>query len=315
MKVLVTGASGFVGAALCAALRRQGHAVVGLGRRAQPEPWYQRCDLTQGMPDIAFMPDVVVHCAARSAPWGSQREFERQNVAATRYVVDYCESHGRPFLVHISTSAVMYTQSHQLGLTENTPLPPVPINRYAATKREAETVVSGYAGRHCIVRPRAVFGPGDTVVFPRILRAARAGRLPWIESEQEVVGDLIYIDTLVDYLLRIVERQPTGLYLLTNNAPVPILAFLADVFTRLQLPQPQRRIPVRRALRIAGVIETVYRLLPFLGEPPLTRFGVSVFAYSKTFDVTKALRDLGPPSVPLTVGVERFIAWQARQPT
>ena len=55
-------------------------------------------------------------------------------------------------------------------------------------------------------------------------------------------------------------------------------------------------------------------MLPFLGEPPVTRFGVSVFAYSKTFNVARALRDLGPPSVPLAEGVNRFVRWQAAQP-
>jgi hypothetical protein len=66
-------------------------------------------------------------------------------------------------------------------------------------------------------------------------------------------------------------------------------------------------------MRAAALIEGVYSLLPFLGEPPLTRFGVSVFAYSKTFRVTKALRDLGAPSVSLAEGVNRFVAWQRSQ--
>jgi hypothetical protein len=50
-----------------------------------------------------------------------------------------------------------------------------------------------------------------------------------------------------------------------------------------------------------------------LGEPPITRFGVSVFAYSKTMDVSKCLRELGPPSVALEEGVSRFVTWQTNQ--
>lgn len=312
MKLMITGASGFIGGALWRAARNAGHEVIAIGRRDLPDRDYTRHDLTR---ELVFEaePDVVVHAAARSSPWGSPAEFTAQNVAATRNVVRFCETHGRPLLVHLSTSAVMYANAHQLGLDEETPLPAKPINLYAATKREAETTVRSYSGPSCIVRPRAVFGPGDTVVFPRILRAARQGRLPLIESNQPVVGDLIYVDTLIDYLMKVIERRATGLYLLTNNQPVPILEFLCSVFEKLGLPAPRRRIPVARAMLVAGLVEQVYSVLPFLGEPPVTRFGVSVFAYSKTFNVTKSLRDLGPPTVSISDGVNRFVQWQRGQ--
>ena len=314
MKILITGASGFVGGALWRRARLAGHEVLALGRRQLSEADYHSVDLCAPL-SCEFRPDVVVHAAARSSPWGSRLEFERQNVLATRHVIDFCEHAGRPFLLHISTSTVMYDHSHQFELDEETPLPAKPINLYAETKRRSEELVHAYSGASCIVRPRAVFGPGDTVVFPRILRAAAAGRLPLIESHQTVMGDLIYIDTLVDYLLRIAELRATGTYLLTNNQPVAILSFLAGVFDKLGLPQPTRRIPVGRALAFAALMEGIYTVLPFLGEPPITRYGVSVFAYSKTFKVARALRDLGPPSVTLDEGVDRFVAWQKTHPS
>lgn len=312
MKVLITGASGFVGGSLWRAARAAGHEVIGLGRRQCDQRGYRRHDLTDELA-LDFTADVVVHAAARSSPWGSRKEFFAQNVIATRNLVSYCEQHGRPHLILISTGAVMYADTDQIGMTEEMPLPLRPINRYAASKREAEGVVRAYKGPWCIVRPRVVFGPGDTVVFPRILRAARAGRLPLIHSPQPVVGDLIYIDTLVDYLLGVMTIRSEGLYLLSNGEPVPILPLLGSIFEQLNLRPPQRHLSVRRAMALATLIEKTYMLLPFLGEPPLTRFGVSVFAYSKTFDVTKARRDLGPPSVSLTEGVDRFVRWQHDQ--
>lgn len=314
MKLLVTGASGFVGGALWRAAVGRGWEVRATGRRPLSAEGYASLDLARPW-KLDFAPDVVVHAAARSAPWGSRSDFEAQNVTVTQRVVNFCEQHGRPLLVHISTSAVMYRNEHQLGLDEKSPLPERPINVYAATKLAAERVVQRYGGPWCIVRPRAVFGPGDTVVFPRILRAARSGRLPLIESRDTVMADLIYIDSLVEYLLRIVEQRRTGLYLVTNNRAVPVLEFVTDVLARLGLPTPTHRVPVERAMLLAGVVEKIYACLPFFGEPPVTRFGVSVFAYSKTFDVSKALRDLGPPAVSLQDGVERFVAWQKGQTT
>jgi hypothetical protein len=89
--------------------------------------------------------------------------------------------------------------------------------------------------------------------------------------------------------------------------------FLNDILSRLDMPPPTKAVKVKTALRAAAWLERVYRLAPFLGEPPVTRFGVSVFAYSKTFDVRLALRDFGPPSVGLTEGVNRFVTWQRAQ--
>jgi len=314
MKILVTGASGFVGGAIVRQARARGWDVRGLGRRPLADPDYISADLTRPL-EIDFQPDVVVHAAARSSPWGSRREFERQNVTATRHVVEFCRNHGRPHLIYISTAAVLYRPEHQLALTEEAPVPSEPINEYARAKRRGELLVQAYEGDACVLRPRAVFGPGDTVVFPRILRALARGRLPLIRSDRPVLGDLIFIDTLADYVLRAAQRRATGIYHLTNGQPVEIRALLGRLCTELALPKPTRELKAATALRTAHAVELIYRLMPFLGEPPLTRFGVSVFAFSKTFDGSRALRDLGPPSVSLEDGLGRFIAWQRTQST
>lgn len=312
MKLLVTGGSGFVGGALCAAAAQRGWEVVALSRRPSPFGRSHEIDLSKPF-TLDERPDVVVHAAARSSPWGRARDFEAQNVDATRNVLAFCERAGRPPLVYVSTSAVLYRNEHQYGMDESTPPPERFINLYARTKFAGEELVRAYPGPHAILRPRAVFGPGDTVVFPRILRAAREGRFPLIESDQTVMADLIYIDSLVDYILAVVERKATGLYHLNNDHPVPVVDFLRGIFARLGLPAPTRRIPASRAMFAAGLVEGLHGLLPFLGEPPVTRFGVSVFAYSKTLDCSKAKRELGPPSVSLEEGVERFLAWQRTQ--
>jgi len=88
---------------------------------------------------------------------------------------------------------------------------------------------------------------------------------------------------------------------------------LLQLLKRLGIAAPTRQVSVANALRAATLAEWAYRLLHLPGEPPITRFGVGVFAYSKTFDVSRALQDLGPPSVSLDEGVERFITWQKQQ--
>jgi len=314
LKILVTGASGFVGGSFAARFRdRADLAIHGIGRRPLNDPGYTSCDLSRPF-EVPFRPDVVIHAAARASPWGTAAEYRRDNVETTARVIDFCKRNGLPRLIYVSTSSVFYRPGSQLGLTEESPIGPRFINRYAATKYEGERLVRDYPGAWLIVRPRAVFGPGDTVLFPRILTAARQGRLPLFVGNEPAVGDLIYIETLTDYLLTAATRADLrGTYNLTNAQAVPIQEFLLAIFARLGLPAPRRRVSIRSAMMAAGLAEAVWRTFRLRGEPPVTRFGVGVFAWSKTFDVRKALADFGPPSVSIEEGVERFIHWQRAQ--
>jgi hypothetical protein len=78
----------------------------------------------------------------------------------------------------------------------------------------------------------------------------------------------------------------------------------------LDLPAPKRRLSVATALRAARWTERLYRWLHLPGEPPITTFGISVFAYSKTFDVSRCLEEFGPPPISVQEGLCRFVQWQ-----
>jgi nucleoside-diphosphate-sugar epimerase len=177
MKILITGASGFVGGAFMD--RYSDHPeleIHGVARSESPRTNYTRHDLTKPL-DLDFAPDVVIHAAARAMPWGSRKDFEDQNVRATEHVVDFCVRRGVRNLVYLSSSSVHYREEDQFNLTEESPIGPEFVNLYARTKYEGEKVVKTFEGRWVILRPRAVFGPGDTVLFPRLLKAAQAGKM------------------------------------------------------------------------------------------------------------------------------------------
>ncbi|MGI4873469.1 MAG: NAD-dependent epimerase/dehydratase family protein [Janthinobacterium lividum] len=320
MRILVTGSNGFVGGKIAAALLARGDVVVGLGRAsapASPVSQYLCHDLAQ--PLIWAEPvDAVIHCAALSASWASPHAYQQANVAGTRHVLEYGVRTAFPYLIYISSSSIFYQAADQFNLTEASPIPAdeEQINEYSRTKRQGELLVQGYAGPWAVLRPRAVFGPGDTVIFPRILRAAAAGRLPLLARADghSAIGDLIYIDTLVAYVLGALDRRFQGELNLTNNQPVAIHEFLRRLLQQLGYPAPRWRVSVAWALRVARLAEWVSAGLLGYREPPLTRFGVAVFAYSKTFDVRKCLAELGPPAVTVEEGLARFVAWWQQQP-
>lgn len=311
-RVLVTGASGFVGGSLLRALRSAGVDAIGVGRRASDAPGYVRHDLGEPISfDSWGRIDAVVHAAARASPWGRRSQFERDNVIATRNVIDAAVRNGCDRFVYISSSSVYYRPQHQIGINEQTPLPGRQINDYSATKRKGERLVERFPGRWTILRPRAVFGPGDTVLLPRIVQAAKRGQLPLLELRGiEVVGDLIYIDNLIDAIVQTLKTpEAVGTINLTNNEPVPILSFLIDILKCLGIPAPTRRVSVAQAMRFAAMLELFYGLFLPDHEPPMTRFGVHVFAYSKTFDVSRMVAALGPPKIGNAEAVERTVAW------
>lgn len=311
-RILITGASGFVGGSFCRRHVGRGDLEIrGLSRRPSDLPGYIRADLTRPLA-VDWTPDIVIHAAARSSPWGTRREFEAQNVLATRHVVEFCEARGVRKLVHVSSSSVFYREGDQFDLTEDSPIGPTFINTYAETKAAAEMEVRGFSREWCILRPRAVFGVGDTVLFPRILRAAREGRMIRITRPgPPAIGDLIDIDSISDYLLRAaLEPAAIGDFNLTGGTAVEIESFIADIFKQLGLPAVTRTVPLERALRIAGFLEGLHRIFLPWREPALTRYGVGVLAWSKTFDTRKASAVLGPPSVSLDEAVRNFIEWQ-----
>jgi 2-alkyl-3-oxoalkanoate reductase len=329
MNILITGASGFVGGSFMRQFGAEPNLrVYGLGRRPLPDRTttpdtplhrenYQSIDLSQpGARSLRlpFSPDVVIHAAARAAPWGDSGTFQRDNVDATRHVIAYCESQPRkPRLVYISSSSVFYRDGHQFHLTESSPIGPNFVNTYAATKYAGECLIRDYSGEHVILRPRAVFGPGDTVLFPRVLTAARKGRLPLLVCNGPPArGDVIYIDNLCHYMLEAATRSELkhDAYNLTNAEPVVIQDFLLEVLERLHLPAPKRRVKVATAMRAARWTERLYRWLQLPAEPPITVFGVSAFAYSKTFDVSRCLEEFGAPPISVREGLRRFVEWQ-----
>lgn len=307
MRVLVTGVSGFVGGALGRYLRARGYVVTGVSRGAPREGAcceFLPFDLTAGVVSGTY--DAVVHCAARSSPWGRREEFYRQNVWATMNTLRVDAGH----FVFVSSSSVYYRWGDQLGLTEESPVAEVPLNAYAATKLEAERVVRASGRAAAIVRPRAVFGPEDTVLFPRLLRAAKKGMLPRF-GDAEPVGDLIYIENLCFQLERVLALEVTGDFNVTNGTPVRLWTFLNEVFAGLGYPPLGRQVPVGVAMRLARGMEMLSAATGWW-EPPITRFGVEVMAHSKTFDVGKANAVLGRPPVSNEESLRRFVEWQSR---
>jgi nucleoside-diphosphate-sugar epimerase len=324
MKVLVTGATGFVGQALTRRCLGLGMQVSAAGRNREILDRLAAEGaraLAAELGDAAAMRlacqgrEAVFHCGALSSPWGKADDFYRANVSGTANVIAGCKAGGVSRLVYVSTPSIYSYYDARLNVREDAALPAKPANLYVQTKLLAEEAVRQAAGEGLKVitlRPRAVFGPGDNAILPRLIQRLQRKQLP-ILGDGKAVADLTYIDNLVDALLLCLSA-PEGclgkVYNISNGEPVRIWEMIRTLCERLELEYPRRHVPYALADGAAWLMERIYGWLPGQPEPPLTRYMLSVVGRGTTLDITAARRELGyQPAVSVAEGLERFVRW------
>ena len=257
MRVLVTGASGFVGRATCKELQERGHDVVALVRREGSEP--EGTAAVQG--DIAkgdesaltelfaeARPEAVIHLAAEIASQRDQRKVLAANVDGTRRVVVAANECGtRPKLVFCSTVVTGDARGEMLE-----PGRPLPVTTpYGRSKQEGEQVIAASGLPHAIVRPSHVYGPGGWFEEEFVKRLRQPGRFAVI-GRGDNWWDVVRVEDVASALVAAAERAPDGgVYHAVDDQPIRYYDFIALTAKALGVGPP-RRIPARLARIAAG---------------------------------------------------------------
>lgn len=321
MQILVTGGTGFLGQHLVRALLSKGHSVHVLGRNftsagAQQLVAGGAIPITADLRDRVAVEaactgiEVICHAGALSAPWGRRVDFYDINVGGTENVLAGCLAHGVRRLVYISSPSVVFDGRDQQLVSENAPYPRHFTSVYSWTKKLGEDRVNAAAAQGLqtvILRPKAIFGPGDQSLLPRLIDAARQKRLPQIGDGQNLV-DLTYVENVV-HAVMLAFDAPTAsgkTYTITNDEHIPLWAVIRRVLERLHLSTSLRTIPLPVALAAASLLEARAALTG--KEPLLTRYSAAILARTQTYDISAAKRDLGyTPCVSVADGTERTL--------
>jgi nucleoside-diphosphate-sugar epimerase len=320
VKVLVTGASGFLGQATAAAVRDAGHEVRTFQRRPSGVPGVQ--DVAGTMTDDAAIAravdgvEAVVHLAAKVSLAGDPADFARVNIEGTRSLLQAARAAGVGRFVFVSSPSVAHTGSSLVGADAGPAEPSRARGDYARTKAAAELLaLDADAPDFAVVavRPHLVWGPGDAQLVGRIVERARAGRLPLLDSGAALI-DTLYVDNAATAMVAALERVTDdgvhgNAYVVTNGEPRPVADLLAGICTASGVRPPQWHVPAAVA-RVAGsVVEAVWRVRPGEDEPPMTRFLAEQLSTAHWFDQRRTRSDLRwTPSVSIDEGLERLRA-------
>jgi nucleoside-diphosphate-sugar epimerase len=262
--VLVTGATGFIGQHLVAALKDAGRLVYGHSRR---DGDIASCQLSFGgvrhvlhLAGKAFVPDS----------WTQPSSYYATNVLGTVNVLEYCRRIGASLTF---VSSYVYGRPRRLPIDEDHPLEP--FNPYSHTKILAESVALFYAQAFdltvSVVRPFNVYGPGQAAhyLIPQVISQAIDPAVEFIDvSDLEPRRDYIYVGDLVSMLVALVLFEASGIYNAGSGQSVSVQEVVNEIQGITGTRKPVRSLGQPRQNEIPDVIADISRAQRAFGWSP-----------------------------------------------
>jgi len=320
VRVLVTGATSLLGAAVARRLHDRGDAVTvfqrnpsGLGVAEHLGTITDKSAVGAAMAGA----EAVVHLAAKVAVTGPWAAFEEINVRGTDNVVHAAVDRGVSRFVHVSSPSVAHAGNSLVGAPAGPANPETARGHYARSKAQAERLALAADTEHfnvVAIRPHLVWGPGDTQLVGRIVDRARAGRLAVVGSGAALI-DTTYIDNAADALVAAVDHAPQlggQALVVSNGQPRPVHEVLSRIVSAAGLAPPRLHVPARVAKLGGRLSEAWWERRGRQDDPPMTSFLAEQLATAHWFDQRATRQALHwEPAISLDEGFRRLRDWFA----
>jgi nucleoside-diphosphate-sugar epimerase len=321
-KILVTGASGFIGGHLAAALLDRGYAVRAQYRRetipahlaalGKQGAELARVDLTlpEQIEGILDGVDGVIHVAALASDWGGFELFKRMNVDSTVLLVDSARQHGIRRFIHISSITVHGFGNH-VDTGEDGPYYKL-VYPYPITKKMAEDYVLSLNNtdfQTTVIRPGNVYGPDDTTTFYKMFHYIEKGIMGYVNKGRSLTC-LVCVSDLAAAVIAAMENEKTAgqVYNITDGQKITWKELVDFMYRELGVNKRIISTPAWLSLFLAHLLSGVYKILGKKNPPPLTPYVVKQAAYHYSFSSAKARKDFGfQPRVPWQEGMRAAI--------
>ena len=255
-----------------------------------------RCDLENVTAAQLGDVEAVLHCAAFVEQWGPREAWKRFNVDGTACVLAAAQEAGAKRFIHISTESVLWRGQHLRNVDETYPLAPNSPYPYAATKAQAEVLVRAANApgfETIILRPRFIWGPGDTTLLPALEQMTRAGQWMWVNGGRAITSTT-HIDNLVHAIgLALNAGRGGEAYFILDEGVRPMREMITGIAASRDITLPDKSIPGWLADVIGGACELIWRALSLKSEPPLTRFSAMIMSRDCILSDVMARAELG----------------------
>ena len=303
MRIFVTGGSGFVGGAAIKDLVAKGHDVRAMSRSEKSDAKVValgakavRCDLENATAIHIGDADAVVHSAAFVEQWGPRDAWRKFNVDGTARMLSVSRKAGVRRFIHIGTEAALFHGQHLRGVDETYPLAPNSPYPYSSTKAQAEKLVRDANAppfETIVLRPRFIWGPGDTTLLPLIEHMAKSGQWMWVNHGRTQTSTT-HIANLVHAIeLALTQGRSGEAYFILDDGIRPMREMMTGMATSRGLTLPDKSVPGWLADAIGASMEAAWRVLPLKGEPPLTRFSAMIMSRDAILKDDKARAEMG----------------------
>ena len=318
-KVLVTGATGFLGKYVVEELSQQGYQVRAFGRNRKVGQSLENSSVAFFQGDLTKQEnlaracqgmDMVVHAGALSTVWGPWEDFYQTNVLGTKYVLDACREAGIQRLVYVSSPSIYAAPRDQLAIKESAAPQENNLNNYIRSKLASEKLFKDYHDVPSIIlRPRGLFGIGDTSILPRVLKLSQKIGIPLIGAGRQLMDMTCVENVALAIRLALEAKEAHGqVYNITNGEPKTFKYLIETTLKGLGEPIRYRKIPAGLVAGVAYSLEGLYRLFHLKAEPPLTRYTFYLLRYSQTLDIQKAQTELGYyPKMTIEEGIDKYV--------